>query len=159
MNNLNLSNIDELPENGWGLKILFPITDELSYERTPDDRQNCLRLVKNYSSSSSGILADSSTPRQEIKLEVKSDIAFLENVLAWYQQLEDQPIPKPVWWQCQIALAEGFTNAVNHAHKDLPYTTPIELQISVFNESLEIRIWDYGAPFDLEAEFNSSQQN
>ncbi|MEL7034837.1 MAG: ATP-binding protein [Cyanobacteria bacterium J06592_8] len=159
MNNLDLSNIDELPEHGWGLKILFPITDELSYERTPDDRQNCLKLVKNYSAYPSQVSTDSSTPRQKIKLQVKSDIALLENVLAWYQQLEEQPIPKSVWWQCQIALAEGFTNAVNHAHKNLPNTTPIELQISVFDECLEIRIWDYGGPFDIEAEFNNSQQN
>ncbi|EAW38802.1 ATP-binding protein [Lyngbya sp. PCC 8106] len=189
MNNLNWSNIDELPENGWGLKILFPLADELTYNRTPDNNQNCLRLVKNYDSTSEELssqnqetsplnrfiepvnkfknlfFSPSPNPknlqktRQQIILQVNSDIAVLEDVLAWYQQLENQPIPKPIWWQCQIALAEGFTNAVNHAHKNLPCTTPIHLQVTVFNESLEICIWDYGPPFDLKAQFNNSSQN
>ncbi|MEB3281012.1 MAG: ATP-binding protein [Lyngbya sp.] len=188
MNNLNFFNIDELPEQGWGLKILFPIADELSYTRTPDDRQNCLRIVKNYDSSSgksseqnNGVRiferltepikqfknswfsasekSASPTPLKTIRLQVNSDLAVLEDVLAWYQQLENQPIPKPIWWPCQIALAEGFTNAVNHAHKNLPCTTPIDLQVTVFNESVEIYIWDYGQPFDLQAEFSNITQN
>ncbi|MFY7804580.1 MAG: ATP-binding protein [Limnoraphis robusta] len=189
MNNLNFSNIDELPEHGWGLKIIFPVADELTYKRTPDDRQNCLKLVKNYDSSSETSSSQNKgvqilerliealkniinplvsppsnpenapTPRQTIQLQVNSDLGALEDVLAWYQQLKTQPIPQPIWWQCQIALAEGFTNAVNHAHKNLPCTTPIHLQVTVFNESLEICIWDYGPPFDLQAEFKNSQQN
>ncbi|WP_413167528.1 ATP-binding protein [Capilliphycus salinus ALCB114379] len=190
MDNLNwLNNIDELPEQGWGLKILFPIADELSYTRTPDDRQNCLKLVKNYDSSSetssdknngvpigerltepikqlkNSLLSASEKSERSpkalktIKLQVNSDLAVLEEVLAWYQQLENQPIPKPIWCQCQIALAEGFTNAVNHAHKNLPCTTPINLQVTLFNESLEIYIWDYGPPFDLQAEFNKTTPN
>ena len=170
MKNQNLSNIDQLPESGWGLKILFPIADELTYTRTPDGRQNCLKLVKNYGSSpsQSGDVQpedpsnnshNSPAKLKTIKLRIDSDLAQLENVLAWYQQLENQPIPKPIWWPCQIALAEGFTNAVNHAHKDLPCTTPIDLQVTVFNEFLEIFIWDFGPPFDLQAEFNSLVQN
>jgi serine/threonine-protein kinase RsbW len=189
MNDLNLSNIDELPESGWGLKILFPLADELTYNRTPDQNQNCLKLVKNYNSTD--VESSSQNPKdppsnrfvepgnklkkrwfslsrnstnspkiiKQIQLQVNSDLAVLEDVLAWYQQLEDQPIPKPIWWQCQIALAEGFTNAVNHAHKQLPCTTPIHLQVTVFHESLEICIWDYGPPFDLKAQFNNSPQN
>lgn len=189
MNNLNLFNIDELPEHGWGLKILFPIADELSYNRTPDNERNCLKIIKNYDSppetpssqngenriskrpaepenqpkngfsSPSPGATDSPTPRKQIQLQVNSDLGALEDVLAWYQGLENQPIPKSIWWQCQIALAEGFTNAVNHAHKDLPCTTPIDLRVSVFDEFIEICIWDYGPPFDLQAEFQNTPQN
>jgi serine/threonine-protein kinase RsbW len=48
-------------------------------------------------------------------------------------------------------VIEGFTNAVRHAHKNLPRETPIELEITVFNERLEIKIWDSGKPFDFKA--------
>jgi serine/threonine-protein kinase RsbW len=48
-------------------------------------------------------------------------------------------------------VVEGFTNAVRHAHKNLPRSTPIDLEITVFNERLEIKIWDLGKPFDFKA--------
>jgi serine/threonine-protein kinase RsbW len=48
-------------------------------------------------------------------------------------------------------VVEGFTNAVRHAHKNLPIETPIELEITVFNERVEIKIWDGGKPFDFKA--------
>ena len=50
-----------------------------------------------------------------------------------------------------VAVSEAFTNAVPHAHKNLPRETPIELEITVFNERLEIKIWDGGKPFDFQA--------
>jgi anti-sigma regulatory factor (Ser/Thr protein kinase) len=31
-------------------------------------------------------------------------------------------------------VSEAFTNAVRHAHKNLPRETPIELEITVVNE-------------------------
>jgi anti-sigma regulatory factor (Ser/Thr protein kinase) len=33
--------------------------------------------------------------------------------------------------------------------KICPEETPIELEITVFNERLEIEIWDWGKPFDF----------
>ena len=60
--------------------------------------------------------------------------------------------------QGQLAVAEGFTNAVRHAHKGLPLETPIKLEVTVFNERLEIKIWDYGQPFDLEARVKEFRQ-
>jgi serine/threonine-protein kinase RsbW len=48
-------------------------------------------------------------------------------------------------------VSEAFTNLVHHAHKNLPRETPIELEITVFNERLEIKIWDRGEPFDFQA--------
>ena len=59
--------------------------------------------------------------------------------------------------QLNLALAEGFTNAVRHAHVNLPSTTPIEIELwaQKFSEenrhgvdSVEIRIFDQGEPFD-----------
>jgi hypothetical protein len=40
-------NIDELPEGGWGITLMFHLSDELSYTRIPEQR-NCLSIVKNY---------------------------------------------------------------------------------------------------------------
>lgn len=82
--------------------------------------------------------------------QVKSDIKALEQVLSWFDQLNQLCIPKKVWLQCQLALAEGFTNAVRHAHKDLPADVSIDLEVTLFPQYLEMRIWDQGPPFDLE---------
>jgi len=48
-------------------------------------------------------------------------------------------------------VIEGFTNAVRHAHKNLPLETPIELEVMVLNEHLEVKILDWGEPFDIQA--------
>jgi serine/threonine-protein kinase RsbW len=94
------------------------------------------------------------TRLQKIFLQANTDLHAVDQVLNWYEQLENLPIPRTAWWQCRLALVEGFTNAVRHAHKGLPLETPIELEVTVFNERLEIRIWDYGQPFDLEAKLS-----
>ena len=67
------------------------------------------------------------------------------------EQLAALPIPEAVLHQCILAVSEAFTNAVRYAHKNLPRETPIELEITVFNERLEIKIWDRGKPFDFQA--------
>jgi serine/threonine-protein kinase RsbW len=48
-------------------------------------------------------------------------------------------------------VSEAFTNAVRHPHKNLPRETPIDLEITVFNARLEIKIWDWGELFDFPA--------
>jgi len=53
--------------------------------------------------------------------------------------------------ECQLALVEGFTNAVRHAHEKLPADMEIEIEIAVLEGRLELRIWDWGPPFDLQA--------
>lgn len=83
-------------------------------------------------------------------LQVASDLTALTKVLAWFEQAYRDDIPKKEWLQCQLALAEGFTNAVRHAHRDLPPDTPIELEVQLYDQALAIRIWDCGPPFDLE---------
>lgn len=86
-------------------------------------------------------------------LVVKSDLSLLNQVLDWFEKFCFQNLSKLSWLAKEIdalklALTEGFTNAVRHAHKNLPIETPIELELNLWNDRLEIRIWDYGKPFD-----------
>jgi serine/threonine-protein kinase RsbW len=57
-----------------------------------------------------------------------------------------------------LALAEGFTNAVRHAHKGKPADLPVDIQVSVFAEFVEIKVWDSGDPFDLEGKIKNISQ-
>ncbi|NJL36296.1 MAG: ATP-binding protein [Leptolyngbyaceae cyanobacterium RM2_2_4] len=82
-------------------------------------------------------------------LQVNTDLSELTQVLSWFDQFNSAIIPPSVWLQCQLALAEGFTNAVRHAHQNCPEETPIDMEITLFDQALEIRIWDIGAGFDL----------
>jgi serine/threonine-protein kinase RsbW len=90
--------------------------------------------------------------------QVPTDLKALDQVLSWFDQLNQPSIPKKVWIQCQLALAEGFTNAVRHAHKDLPTNVPIDIEVTLFHQSLELRIWDQGPPFDLEQRLQTQEQ-
>ncbi|MBD2577903.1 ATP-binding protein [Oscillatoria sp. FACHB-1406] len=88
---------------------------------------------------------------QQLQLQLKTELGALNEILQRFEQMVTPLISEEQYWQCQIALAEGFTNAVRHAHKDLPLTTTIEVEVKVVPEYLEIRIWDWGQPFDLHA--------
>lgn len=90
-------------------------------------------------------------PTQTIRTQVSTNLQLLKQVLDWFNQFDDQAaIPRPVWLQCQLALAEGFTNAVRHAHSGKPAETPIEIEVTFKAQTIELRIWDYGSGFDLE---------
>lgn len=84
-------------------------------------------------------------------LQVKTNLAELHQILNWFEQQKLDTIPQLVWLQCQTALAEGFTNAVRHAHSMKSAETPIDIELIFLEQYLEMRIWDYGAPFNLEA--------
>jgi serine/threonine-protein kinase RsbW len=86
----------------------------------------------------------------KISFQVDSDLKSLDTVLNYFEQLESAGIPKKDWLQCQLALAEGFTNAVRHAHQQLPPEIPIEIEIEITPSQMELRIWDRGLAFDLE---------
>jgi serine/threonine-protein kinase RsbW len=86
-----------------------------------------------------------------LQLQLNSDIKAVAQVLSSLEQLDPLEIPIAVLHQCKLAVVEGFTNAVRHAHKNLPRETPIDLEITVFNDRLEIKIWDRGKPFDFKA--------
>lgn len=89
-------------------------------------------------------------PLKEAQLQVCTNLAAVDEVLRWFEQFNTAPLSSEEWWQCETALVEGFTNAVRHAHRHLPETTPINLEVIVFPHCVEMRIWDRGEPFDLE---------
>ncbi|MEG4440988.1 ATP-binding protein [Microcoleus sp. AT9_B5] len=173
------NSIDQLAEGGRGIKLMWQIADELSYTRTLDGR-NCLSLSKTYevegrnrsqniknASVLDGLMNllntwdwQTETQQQEelhetfvkhISLQVNTDVNALTQVLLWFEQLQDLSLPNEVWCKFQLALAEGFTNAVRHAHKNLPVETPLQLEITVFNGRLELKVWDCGPCFDFDA--------
>jgi serine/threonine-protein kinase RsbW len=89
------------------------------------------------------------------QIQVITDLGALAQVLSWFDQFSHPPIPNVVWLQCQLILAEGFTNAVRHAHQGYPTETPIDIEVVMLGDALEIRIWDRGKPFDLESKIKS----
>jgi serine/threonine-protein kinase RsbW len=84
-------------------------------------------------------------------IRVETDLNAMDQVLQWFEQFNHPPLTDELWMQGQIALIEGFTNAVRHAHKNLPASTPIDLSVNISSHKLEILIWDEGPAFDLEA--------
>lgn len=89
-------------------------------------------------------------PSKKVKTLVRTDLGLLAQVLSWFDQFKHPTLPHTVWLQCQLALAEGFTNAVRHAHQDKSSEIPIEIEVSTRSQAIEIRIWDEGSGFDLE---------
>lgn len=97
--------------------------------------------------------------REQFQLRVKTHIEALTIVLQWFERNTEPILSAKCRWQCKLALAEGFTNTVRYAHQHLPTTTSIDLELNVFRNYIEIRIWDWGSPFDLHAKLNSLRQN
>lgn len=85
-----------------------------------------------------------------VRTQITTDLRSLSQVLDWFNQFHRSTIPQSVWLGCQIALAEGFTNVVRHAHLGKPTETPIDIEVTFRDCAIELRIWDYGAGFDLE---------
>lgn len=103
----------------------------------------------------SKIFMHNEKPLKQSRLQVETDLHAVNEVLQWFDQFTAPLLPQKFRWQCQIALIEGFTNAVRHAHHHLPQTTPVELELKVFAHWLEMRIWDQGPPFDFEAKLEA----
>jgi thiosulfate/3-mercaptopyruvate sulfurtransferase len=83
-------------------------------------------------------------------LTVLTDLEALNQVLSWFDSNRQPSMPPKDWLHCQLALVEGFTNAVRHAHRNLAADTPIELEVTFYSTRVELRIWDSGPPFNLE---------
>ncbi len=86
-------------------------------------------------------------------LTVKSELKILNQVQLWFEQFCLQHSSQLPWSESQIyclklALAEGFTNAVRHAHHTLPPETTIDIGLTLWVDRIEIRIWDQGKPFN-----------
>ncbi len=96
---------------------------------------------------------------KKIYLKVNTDLTASPEVLSWFEQMNEPSLPdKQIWWQCQTLLIEGFTNIVEHAHKNLPIETPIEMEALRLNEYIEIRIWSQGECFDLEEQLRQTSE-
>ena len=89
-------------------------------------------------------------PLMESCIQVTTDLNALTDVLQWFDQFALPPLSKDFLWQCRVVLTEGFTNAVRHAHSHLPSGTLIDLEMKLFTDYLEIKIWDQGELFDWE---------
>lgn len=97
--------------------------------------------------------------KHKFHLQVNTELDCLQDVLVWFERLVSPCLPQKTAWQCEVAVAEAFTNAVRHAHRDLPASTPIDLEAQLFPEFLEIKVWDSGEPFDLEAQLLAHEQD
>lgn len=91
---------------------------------------------------------------KQFHLQVRTEIEELNRVLHWFEQIAQPFLPDKCFWQCQLALSEGFTNTVLYAHDQMPALTPIDLEAKLFPQELELRIWNYGEPFDLAAKLD-----
>ncbi|WP_416676626.1 ATP-binding protein [Egbenema bharatensis] len=85
----------------------------------------------------------------EKRIQVDTNLKALPQVLAWFEQFNQPPVPYSDWLECQLALAEAFTNAVRHAHAHKAPDTPIDIEVIVYSQTIELKVWDYGSGFDL----------
>ncbi|MEQ8537624.1 MAG: ATP-binding protein [Coleofasciculus sp. D1-CHI-01] len=97
-------------------------------------------------------------PLKQSHLKVATDINAVAKIFAWFDRLALRQFPCQFCVDCKVALDEAFANAVHHAHRYLPHTTPIELELKIFADRLEMRIWDHGQPFDLQAKLDALHQ-
>jgi serine/threonine-protein kinase RsbW len=93
-------------------------------------------------------------------IQVNSDIYALVQLQEWFHQFQ-KILPSPIWMQCNLVLVEVFTNVVAYAHEQLPEETPITIEVAInqTEKELQIKIWDFGEPFDLEAEIERAAKN
>lgn len=97
-----------------------------------------------------------SFPSYSAHLLVASCLTAVEEVLSWFEGCRSAApgaaqLPERMWLEAQMALVEGFTNAVRHAHQGLEPAPAVQLALQLSHEGLELRITDAGAPFDLAA--------
>lgn len=80
-------------------------------------------------------------------LQVETDLNALSEVLDWFEEFNDGLLQNQLAAQCRLVLAESFTSVVQHAHKNFPPTTPIDIELKLFAQYLEIRILEQGISF------------
>lgn len=102
-------------------------------------------------------LAQQSTIQSTI--QVTNDIQNIPQVLDWFSQFHQSSVPQEVWLQCQLALIEGFTNAVRHGNRGLPQETVIDVEVRLLSHGMEIRIWDNGPGFDLNENLRNASRS
>ena len=94
----------------------------------------------------------------ESHLEISTDLSEINRVLQWFEEFEHKNLAADMLWKIRIALIEGFTNAVRHAHENKPESTPIIIDGFLYAKKLEIHIWDCGEAFDLAELINTVEK-
>ncbi|MCM1981593.1 ATP-binding protein [Lyngbya confervoides] len=97
-------------------------------------------------------------PHRQFQQRFSTDLNQLPQVVQWLSTAKPADCPETVWQQVNMALIEGFSNAVRHAHRQLPPETPIDVRLALFSQRLQLMIWDWGPPFDLEAALQGRAQ-
>ncbi len=82
-----------------------------------------------------------------------SDLGQINDLQAWFSHLVDRHTQNVAKLESKLsrlnlALVEGFSNAVRHAHAGLPQETTIKVEVDVEADSVIVRIWDTGKPFN-----------
>ncbi len=92
---------------------------------------------------------------RQAHLKVKSQLDLIGQVQFWFGEI-CQSVDEDYAWihyytdRLALALTEGFTNAVRHAHAHLSPETTISIDVALDNDYVEIRILDQGHPFNPE---------
>jgi len=90
-------------------------------------------------------------------LTLQSDLQCLAHLQTWFEDFCAHHALLVRWddtqrYRFKLAMVEGFTNTVRHAHEHLPAETAIEteLVLSVRDDRCELtfHLWDRGEPFD-----------
>ncbi len=98
-------------------------------------------------------------PLKQFHLTVETDLSALKEILFWFEENCREILSETIFFQMEITLIEGFTNTVKYAHLNFPLNTPIELLVSIFDDLIEIKIWDYGSSFDLNFQLQEELNN
>jgi cellulose synthase (UDP-forming) len=103
-------------------------------------------------------LIGAATVSAPFQLTVPSDSQALDAVLDWFNPLKWDSIPERTWLELVTALGEIFDNVLEHAHRDLPPETPIQLQVTLLSQAIQLQVWDQGLKFDLETYLHNTQE-
>ena len=98
-------------------------------------------------------MARTKTRREHLQVDSKLDV--VAQVQLWFRDTCRSLEGESAWVgshcdRLALALTEGFTNAVRHAHAHLPPETGIDIDLALDTDKVEIRIWDHGDPFNPE---------
>lgn len=86
---------------------------------------------------------------QRHQLWTKTSLDELATVINWFSQNCQSSVSRETLIRCQTVLAEAFTNVVRHAHRHLHVETPIEIELTLHPQQLELRVWDCGPTFEF----------
>jgi cellulose synthase (UDP-forming) len=139
------------------LAIDYPREKLFVYLLDRDNSEELRQAIEAISLEDVTIQNNNSTNSNKLfKLQVNSDKSNLELVLSWFDTLRQPSMENSFWYESKLALAESFDNVIDHAHKDLPSDTPIEIEVIIASKFLTIKTWDCGPGFNLELSLQQS---